>query len=91
MGQIGKITDITQERIQYLYDYDPETGVFIRKNEGWYNAPIGSVAGHKNAKGYIILKVDGEAYKAHRLAWLYVYGYMTKNEIDHISGITTSI
>lgn len=87
MGQKGK-TGITQERIKYLFSYDETTGIFIRKNEGRQNAPIGEVAGHVNKLGYVILKVDGEAYKAHRLAWLYVYGKLPENEIDHINGNT---
>ena len=88
MGQIGKVTELTHERVKYLFNYDPETGIFIRMNEGRKNSPIGGVAGYKNSKGYIIIKVDGEAYKAHRLAWLYFYGYMPKGEVDHINGVT---
>jgi len=33
------------------------------------------------------LKVDGVKYQAHRLAWLYVYGYLPENDIDHIDRI----
>ena len=86
--QTGK-SNLTQERIKYLFSYDPEDGKFIRKNEGRHNAPIGVVAGSVNNKGYIVLKVDGEAYKAHRLAWLYVFGVFPEGEMDHINGDKT--
>lgn len=29
--------------------------------------------------------IDSVRYKAHRLAWLYVYGYFPENDIDHIN------
>jgi hypothetical protein len=39
--------------------------------------------------GYIQIGIEGKYYLAHRLAWLYVYGFMPENEIDHIHGLTT--
>lgn len=38
-------------------------------------------------KGYIAIKVNGKTYKAHRLAWLYVYGVFPKEQTDHLNGI----
>ena len=43
----------------------------------------GSVAGHKTTRGYINIKVDQRMYKAHRLIFLYHYGYMPEI-VDHI-------
>lgn len=48
----------------------------------------GSVAGHLHAgKGYVNIKLGGKLYKAHRLAWLYVYGSFPVGEIDHVDGV----
>lgn len=44
----------------------------------------GTVTGNTNVHGYTVLHVDGTIYYAHRLAWLYVYGYFPENLIDHI-------
>ena len=32
------------------------------------------------------MMLDGKTFKAHRLAWLYVYGYFPSGNIDHING-----
>ena len=31
--------------------------------------------------------IDGRPHKAHRLAWLYVYGYLPEGRLDHIDRI----
>jgi hypothetical protein len=41
----------------------------------------------QNSLGYVQIKISGKLYHAHRLAWLYVYGYMPEKEIDHINRI----
>jgi hypothetical protein len=75
---------ITQERLKGLLSYDAETGIFT-----WISRRIGvkkgSVAGGYNGKGYWLIYVDGYRYRAHRLAWLYMYGKMPEDQIDHIN------
>ena len=75
------------ERVRALLHYDPETGVFTRKVRTSNRINIGDVAGGKDAKGYICIRVDGKTYKAHRLAWLYMHGAWPTGEIDHINGV----
>lgn len=78
---------ITVSRLRELLTYDPETGVFRWSVVG-RRSPIrvGSQAGSVTSDGcYIQVGVDGWVYPAHRLAWLYVYGYWPKL-IDHVNG-----
>ena len=35
--------------------------------------------------GYLIIKVKGKQFKAHRIAWFLYYGYFPKSELDHIN------
>lgn len=75
---------LTQERVKELLDYYPATGVFVWKvNKN--RAKAGSTAGSPYSTGYVYIQIDGKKYKAHRLAWLYVYGCWPDKEIDHIN------
>lgn len=42
---------------------------------------------NRKSHGYIDVTFNKRRYKAHRLAWLYVYGWMPIGEIDHINTI----
>lgn len=89
---------ILQKRLKELLHYDPETGVFTwLRREGKSRAVsvfnsnyAGKVAGNiqTDSSGHkqISIYFDKKAHKAHRLAWLYVYGKMPKGIIDHING-----
>ena len=65
--------------------YDPDTGKFFnqitRNNKG---ASAGTEAGCIRSDGYVTISIDRTIYLAHRLAWLYVHGYMPENDLDHI-------
>lgn len=78
---------ITHSRLKELLDYDPMTGLFawkISSGKRRAGAPVGWVDG-----GYIRLSVDGDTYKAHRLAWFYMTGEWPDGDTDHENGIRT--
>jgi len=74
---------LTQEYVKSLFDYDPKTGIFLWKIQKSKNCKVGTEAGTKHKLGYRILRIDWIEYKAHRIAWLYVYGHMPQKYIDH--------
>ena len=79
------MAEISQEELKRFLHYDPETGVFtnlIRRS----NLAIGEKAGCINKLGYVKLALIGKQYLGHRLAWLYVHGYMPV-QIDHVNCI----
>ena len=80
---------LTQKRLKEVLFYDPKIGDFIWKISTG-NVKIGDIASCLNFYGYIRISVDGVRYKAHRLAWLYEYGYFPENDLDHIDRIKTN-
>jgi hypothetical protein len=77
--------ELTAERLRELLSYDPETGVFTWRVTRGGGAQVGSVAGAIDRHGYRHIKLDYRLYRAHRLAWLYVYGAFPSKELDHIN------
>ena len=74
---------ITQRLLKSLYMYDETTGVFTRRLTG-LNEAI------KDKAGYLKIWVHGKTYPCHRMAWLYMYGKLPKDMIDHIDGDKTN-
>jgi len=46
----------------------------------------GKIAGCVDKRDYVVINLDGKAYKAHRLIYLLVTG-IDPEQIDHINGI----
>lgn len=58
---------ITQAQLMAMFQYEPDTGNFIRLiKKGW--AAAGSIAGSVNGKGYVSIEIEEHGYLAHRLA-----------------------
>lgn len=78
---------LSMQRLKELLDYDPETGVFRWKRRRGRGL-AGAIAGKLVYWGHRKIGIDGRSYRAHRLAWFYVYGRWPKGEIDHINGVS---
>ncbi len=68
---------MTQKRLMTLVHYSRRTGVFTSRKSG-------KVLGSPNDAGYLVVKLGVKYFALHRLAWLYVYGYMPEGVIDHL-------
>ena len=75
----------TQARLKELLHYDEKTGAFTWKVKKGGRAVAGQHAGTKDVRGYLVIRLDGVLYKAHRLAWLYSHGEWPEENIDHIN------
>lgn len=75
-----------------IFDYDAETGQLRWRarrdvnNQALWNARYaGALAGHASKAGYLIVRLSGQNYKAHRIAWKIAYGE-DPEFIDHLDG-----
>ena len=75
---------LTQSRLKELVSYDETTGKFFALVSRGNIKAGNELVGEK--EGYRQIHIDGKNYYAHRLAWLYVYGTMPSQMIDHIDG-----
>lgn len=80
---IEKDNNISLEQLYSLLHYNRLSGEFIWLcgGRGWSKFQS---AGAKRPDGYEQIRVGGKTYLSHRLAYLYVYGFIPK-EVDHIN------
>lgn len=73
-----------KELVEYLckWFYVDSGGTLHRKDRK-------NSAGSYDKDGYLIVKIKGKQYKAHRLVYALHYGLMPIGVIDHINGIRT--
>lgn len=70
---------ITQKILKEKFLYKKDTGEFYRKTKNGFK-----IVGSPDAYGYLRIMINKRSYKAHRLAWLYIYGELPNGHIDHI-------
>lgn len=75
---------ITQELLKEFLKYNQDTGDFTWLKKPCKSVMVGDTAGSIGERGIRNIGFNHKEYKAHRLAWLYVHGYMPKI-IDHIN------
>lgn len=77
---------LTAQRVRELLDYDQHSGRLTWRTKPNRRIMIGSQAGRVTHHGYIVVRLDGRNYQAHRIAWLHVHGVWPTHEVDHING-----
>lgn len=80
-------SNLTLEVVRALFAYDKTTGIITNKVDRSRRDAAGSNAGCKKPNGYVSIKIFGDPYQAHRVAWMHVNGRWPMNEIDHINGV----
>lgn len=80
---------LTQETLKELVHYNPDTGIFTwRTSSPWRTAgtEIGYEIKATCGKKYRKVRLVGEMYLVHRLAFLYVTGAFPEADVDHENG-----
>ena len=86
----GKEEKLDQEGLHRLLCYNPLSGNFMWRIASNNRIRVGGIAGtflyRKGRQARIHIKIYGNIYQAHRLAFLYIRGYWPRDEIDHKDG-----
>jgi hypothetical protein len=82
-GRVAKIGRLSLARLREVLSYDPHTGIFKWRIRLSPNAMPGTVAGNMISQGHWRIRIDGQTYYAHQLAWLYHYGVPPSGLLDH--------
>lgn len=86
MAKINREELLDWDYLYEILDYDEDTGIFRWKVGRSGTKGIGSIAGTRK-DGYIQIGINWVLYRAHRLAWFYVWHRWPTKFIDHIDGI----
>ncbi len=81
------VCNLTQSELKKSLSYNPENGLFtwVIKKVGVKNGESAGYNRKTNEKEYCFIRLNYRLYRAHRLVWLYVHGFMPEY-IDHIDG-----
>jgi len=84
-GDRVKKAAISPARLRERLRYDPVTGEFswIRKDRRAKTTRAGTRGFNSNGHRKVDIELDGQVFKAHRLAWFYMTDKWPKHEIDH--------
>ena len=84
-------SELTQEHLKSILDYDPSTGVFTWKMTNPSRSCIkGKRAGYEGKDGYRNIKIKSVKYREHILACLYMTGQFPKESVDHIDQVRSN-
>ena len=81
--QISSLTEITQQALLNVFEYNPNTGDLLCKNDS-LSGLQGDPVGYAHSQGYLSVAVGGSEYLVHRIIWLMQTGSWPV-QIDHIN------
>tara|TARA_R110002012_G_scaffold318308_1_gene536377 strand:+ start:22505 stop:23146 length:642 start_codon:yes stop_codon:yes gene_type:complete len=80
---VNKMGEITQEKLNKVFEYNPNTGVIKYKVDTLRNSK-GDIATYNHTGGYENICINTKNYLAHRIIYMYMTGKMPEY-IDHIN------
>jgi len=85
--KISNMGEITQSKLQEVYDYNEDTGE-LKYKITTANGFAGDLATQKHSAGYLAVAINRKSHLAHRVIFFYKNGYWP-NMMDHINHIKT--
>jgi HNH endonuclease len=78
--------DFSLDQLKEKLLYIPETGLFYYSGKPRPKIKIGAICGTLRKDGYLSTTLNNKEYLLHRLAYLWCFGYLPSDEVDHIDG-----
>lgn len=85
-----KFKSLDVDYVRSVLDYNSETGSLtwrlrypLSRFQRWNTRWAGKIAGRVDKKGYRRVKLLGQYYAGHRLAWLLHHGCLPESALDH--------
>tara|TARA_R110002126_G_scaffold254627_1_gene397731 strand:- start:513 stop:875 length:363 start_codon:yes stop_codon:yes gene_type:complete len=85
MKRRDKLDDISQEELQRLFDYNPETGIVTRKTAPALISIYSEIRAVAHGDGYLQVRISGVNYNLHRVIYKIMTGVTPSVEIDHLN------
>lgn len=76
---------MTAKEVREKLQYNPATGLFRWRRRYNGHQKKGWFSGASDGGGYKQIRIMGNRYLAHRLAWLMTHGEWPEHQIDHIN------
>lgn len=86
MSRRAKDPDITLGELRRVLDYDPQTGIFTKRQGYSARWRAGYRYGPPRPGEYLKIRIGGRFIRAHRIAWFLSHGRWPSCDIDHING-----
>ena len=79
--------EITQEFLQSIFSYNPDTGELLWKKHRC-KSKVGAEVGYSKNKAphYKFVRIDKKEYMLHRLIWIYVHGKLPDDKLIFVDG-----
>lgn len=75
---------VSQKELKDKFTYNKNTGEFFFNYDSG-KKKAGDISNYVNNHGYCLINIKDRQYPAHKLAWLYEYGELPYDQIDHIN------
>lgn len=84
--------------LRQLFDYNPATGHLVwreqplswfpdaRAAKSWNRLCAGEIAGSRDPRGYVVIRIKQQRFYAHRIIWSLISGNEVTLDVDHING-----
>ena len=84
------VDSVTEQMIRNCLRYEPETGKIYWTDHWTKNQLVGTEATSQLQRCYLRVKINGQTFRQHNVAWFLYFGEWPDDVLDHIDGNKTN-